>query len=47
MFKILFIGSLLFLFYRLVVGPKTIDKGYHNEIEKDTDDEFVEYEELD
>jgi len=30
-----------------VIPPKSIDKGYQGEIEKDTDDDFVEYEELD
>jgi len=47
MFKILTIGVLLFFLYRLVIPPKSIDKGYQGEIEKDTDDDFVEYEELD
>lgn len=47
MFKIITIGFLLFLLYRLVLTPKAINKGYHREIEKDTDDDFVEYEELD
>lgn len=47
MFKIITIGVLLFLLYRLVIGPKSIDKGYHQEIEHDTDDDFVEYEEID
>jgi len=46
-FIYIFIGVLLFFLYRLVIGPKTIDKGYQGEIEKDTDDDFVEYEEVD
>jgi len=46
MFKIITIGVLLFFMYRLVVGPKTIDKGYQSELENDTDDDFVEYEEV-
>lgn len=47
MFKLVTVGVLLFLLYRLVVGPKAIGKGYHQEIENDTDEDFVEYEELD
>lgn len=47
MFKIISIGFLLFLLYRLVLAPKSIDKGYHQELENDTDDDFVEYEEVD
>jgi|GEM_PF-3258834 len=47
MFKIITVGVLLFFLYRLVIGPKSIDKGYQGEIENDTDDDFVEYEEVD
>lgn len=47
MFKIIFVGVLLFFLYRLVFQPKSIDKGYHHELENDTDEDFVEYEEID
>ena len=47
MFKILTIGVLVFLLYRLVISPAAIDKGYHQELENEADDEFVEYEEVD
>lgn len=44
--KFIIVGFLIFLLYRLVFTPKSIDKGYHHELENDTDDDFVEYEEI-
>jgi len=46
--KYLFLAFLIFLFYRMVFKPKSLDRGPKNPPiqEKDSDD-FVDYEEVD
>lgn len=48
MFKILTIGVLLFLFYRLLENPgkKSIPQIKHEDPESESDD-FIDYEEID
>lgn len=45
-FKILTIGVLIYLFYRLVLGPSELDSPNQQELENDSEDDFVEYEEI-
>ena len=52
MFKILTLGILLYALYRLFFGPPLLDtpeikKGSKKQLNRDEDEEYVDYEEVD
>ena len=47
MLKFLFIGILLFLLYRMVVGPKVLNQPPPQDSLPKDDGDFVDYEEVD
>ena len=47
MFKLLFLIGLIYLAYRLFMGPPLLKQGKRNNIESEGDDEYVDYEEVD
>ena len=47
MFKLLFVGALVYLLYRVVMQPYLDGPTYKNpDIEKPEDDDYVDYEEI-